>query len=591
MTQPNQPDEDLRLHLENRMKNLMWTVSGNYDLDVPLDVESFVRSKYIALYDAIKQGSFDKYFDRNVLALYLAKKIYLSADNNMLTVIAQLCIEAAVSEKIVTERAGVEDIRLKAFEDIIELDFADLSVSMMGRVKLALIRQYRTGEIYSGEKVIREITKKISALNETATEQKIIETIDEIYNRYIDRSFERKHGNLESVLSVTLQELRESGWEEYLKDELYDDAFEEYLNQLSVSVTNLSVQQEEKKEQTQAKESIITLDEEALARMYTYVELNYGTTYLSKAESDKINRTLCKGAHADCSLYFTDGILHHRKILNYQYKYAEKQAEKNKMAYYDHHRMIKRNIAQLTDLLKKSFLVRNQIDHIPADSGQIIPSRLWRVGKNTRGKLFNRVVKNDSLEFVVDILIDASGSQSSRQAKVAMQGYIISEALSNLKIPHRVMSFCSFWDYTILRRFRDYDEDRKVNMRLFEYMTSSNNRDGLAVKASAYTLAQRQEQNKILIVLSDGRPNDVNINRPNSRNPKPYTGDVAVNDTAFEVRKARGIGISVLGVFAGEERDLSAEKKIFGKDFAYIHNISVFSTVVGRYLSKLIDDL
>ena len=98
-----------------------------------------------------------------------------------------------------------------------------------------------------------------------------------------------------------------------------------------------------------------------------------------------------------------------------------------------------------------------------------------------------------------------------------------------------------------------------------------------------------KEDNKILIVLSDGRPNDVVVNRPNSRNPKPYCGDYAVKDTAQEVRKARNKGVYVLGVFAGKEQDLQAEKRIFGKDFAYIKDIRNFSNVVGQYLQKLLD--
>ena len=66
-------------------------------------------------------------------------------------------------------------------------------------------------------------------------------------------------------------------------------------------------------------------------------------------------------------------------------------------------------------------------------------------------------------------------------------------------------------------------------------------------------------------------------------------GKYAINDTATEVRHLRNLGVSVLGVFAGEEKDLSTEKKIFGKDFAYIRNISNFSRIVGRYLIKQLD--
>lgn len=51
------PDEEYRYELENRMKNLLWTVSGDYALEVSLDIDSFQRSKYISLYDAVKQGA------------------------------------------------------------------------------------------------------------------------------------------------------------------------------------------------------------------------------------------------------------------------------------------------------------------------------------------------------------------------------------------------------------------------------------------------------------------------------------------------------------------------------------------------------
>ncbi|MFR3031353.1 MAG: hypothetical protein ACLTNO_08685 [Blautia sp.] len=79
------------------------------------------------------------------------------------------------------------------------------------------------------------------------------------------------------------------------------------------------------------------------------------------------------------------------------------------------------------------------------------------------------------------------------------------------------------------------------------------------------------------------------VNRPNARNPQPYQGKYAIRDTGLEVRKLRNLGVSVLGVFAGEEKDLSTEKKIFGKDFAYIRDIGNFSKIVGRYLTKQLE--
>ena len=100
-----------------------------------------------------------------------------------------------------------------------------------------------------------------------------------------------------------------------------------------------------------------------------------------------------------------------------------------------------------------------------------------------------------------------------------------------------------------------------------------------------------KEENKILIVLSDGKPNDVKIGKDSSRSIRgemSYKGIVGIKDTAMEVRKARKRGIMVLGVFTGKEIDLEAEKKIYGKDFIYIKDIQRFSDIVSTYLKKVI---
>ncbi|MDE7319290.1 MAG: nitric oxide reductase activation protein, partial [Lachnospiraceae bacterium] len=141
-----------------------------------------------------------------------------------------------------------------------------------------------------------------------------------------------------------------------------------------------------------------------------------------------------------------------------------------------------------------------------------------------------------------------------------------------------------------LHRFRDYDDRREMNERIFEFRASGDNRDGLAVKAACDSILERSEVHKILILLSDGKPCDISIRRPGLKRPADYTGDAAVKDTAFEVRRARALGISVFGIFAGSYEDTPAEKRIFGKDFAYIRDISNFSQIVGAYLRRQLEE-
>lgn len=83
------------------------------------DVSLFLRSEAIALYDGIKQGAFARFYDRDMMGMYLVKKVFLQADEQCLTQLAQLCIEEAVGEKVCRERPGIRSIQRKACEDIL----------------------------------------------------------------------------------------------------------------------------------------------------------------------------------------------------------------------------------------------------------------------------------------------------------------------------------------------------------------------------------------------------------------------------------------------------------------------------------------
>ena len=591
-TEPVEIDE-YRLELENRIRNLLWTVSGDYQLDMKPDVSLFLRSKAIALYDGIKQGALARYYDKDMLGLYLVKKIFLQAGENELTFVAQLCIEEAIGDKICEERPGIRDMQRQCIEDILEQEFdilPDLR-DIPGRLKVAMLRRRLNNGEWHVEKKLQPFMELIERAGNSTDTLELIRVIDELYNRLMDPDFESMHGTLEQVLAVTMEDLTEYSWEDFLSEEMYEEVLESYAEQLTNSVSGLenSAVTEEMEEKRQKKRSVKVVTPEMLEKAYTYVELNYGKSYLSEVEEKKINYQMCRGIHSDCSLYFTEGILKNPVKSNYQYEYAKRLRNKNIWLYHDKHRIVKHNITVLTETLRKSLVLRSETQTVLSDRGMIVPSRLWRIGRTNDAKLFQQELKGEISDFVVDVLIDASGSQMKRQGDVALQAYIISEALSNVDIPHRVMSFCTFWDYTIMHRFRRYDDPRSENDNIFNYVTSSNNRDGLAIRTAGYDLLQREEEKKIMIILSDGRPYDVIINRPNAKNPEPYQGKAAIADTATEVRRLRNLDVSVLGVFAGEEKDLATEKKIFGKDFAYIRDIANFSKIVGRYLTKQLE--
>ena len=431
----------------------------------------------------------------------------------------------------------------------------------------------------------------LKELREAPDTMTVIRKIDQCYNAWVDPDFEARRGDLSQVLAVTMEELAEYDWRDYLSEEMYEDNFEAYLEKISRQMTQTAASEGEKERKKAQAPRVQRVSEEDLKKVYSYIELNFGKTYLNPVEEKRLNFQLCKGIHGDCGLYFTDGILANPVRRNYQLEYARKQRDKNRYAYYDNHRVVKRNIAILSEILKKSLVLRDETQEVISDRGTLKPQRLWRVGRSRDARLFTQTIGQEGTGF-------CGGCADRRQRfpagcarrKWRCRPIFSWRPLSQVQIPQRVMSFCTFWDHTILQRFREYDEDRSANERIFSFTTSSNNRDGLAIRAAAQGLLARQEERKILIILSDGRPYDVILNRPNARNPQPYYGEYAVTDTGTEVRRLRNLGVSVLGVFAGEEKDLEAEKKIFGKDFAYIRDISNFSRIVGNYLMKQIEE-
>ena len=72
--------------------------------------------------------------------MYLIKKAYYGADEQRLVELAQLCVDAASYPLAVKERPGISELRRRAFEDLLEYSFEKMSSSLLGRLKIALLR-------------------------------------------------------------------------------------------------------------------------------------------------------------------------------------------------------------------------------------------------------------------------------------------------------------------------------------------------------------------------------------------------------------------------------------------------------------------
>ncbi|MDO5713123.1 MAG: hypothetical protein Q4Q07_01705 [Tissierellia bacterium] len=321
------------------------------------------------------------------------------------------------------------------------------------------------------------------------------------------------------------------------------------------------------------------------------VKHHYGRCILPQGEINALEEKFCTGIHRGIRLFTTRGEFEDDIVSRYYRDEIINRELETKRLWNEDATLYRRAILQLMEILKKSILQDLEDEVSMSTTGTLIPSKLWRQEYLGDGKIFQRTQKNDYGTLSVDILLDASGSQDERQSEVAIQAYIITEALTKLNIPTRVLGFHNLFNYLVFREFRDYNDPISKNRDIFQYHSSGSNRDGLAIKVVAGTM-QETSEHQILIVLNDGKPNDkVNIGMVGEPgvNGINYEGQEALMDTAKEVLQCRLKGLSVLGVFTGEEEDVSNQQFIYGTDFAYITDLERFSPTVGMFLKSLVD--
>lgn len=579
---------------ENRVNNLAWTISGMYDEDIDSSEKDY-SSKDVSLYFGIIAGARRKYLDWDIIKKYIVSRIKKSYDKDILYTLIELVLNSVVEDKVINERPGVEEIRSKAYKDVL-VNYSKIhKEDILQTLRYTFILQAMNRHP-AVDGLTRRIMKDIKTIDCNNDLMNILKRLDEIYLTYfefiINSQRENSQGNEQDIKNVNVDF---DTFSDFMYEELYMDdeieTIESEINNISSSmlVENLGEMGSGDLEKSQNR--IIYVDEVMAQKIYDKVEYYYGKAFLSESEIRKIETKHCRDVHEGCRVHFTDGVLRSECNNAFQLKYVTRQKENNLYKYRDNIKLHKRSINKLKESISRILIEESAIDRIYSDGGTICANRAWRIGRSNNTKVFYKDIRNEKGKYVIDILLDASGSQSRNQFNVAIQAYIIATALTSVGIPNRVMGYLSFLDYTVLKRYRNYNDNINSCENIFEYFAAGNNRDGLAIKAVSDDLLEREEENKILIILSDGKPNDVKIGKDRSRSLRgesSYKGIVAVKDTALEVRKARKQGILVLGVFTGKEKDLEAEKMIYGKDFIYTKDTERFSDIVAMYLKKII---
>ena len=573
---------------DNRINNLAWTISGNYNDEIDISEKNY-KSKDISLYFAIISGARRKYIDWDIVKKYLLSRINIGYDRDSISNLVQVVLNNIVESKVISERPGVKEIRKSVYKEILK-NFNQINQSnIFEKIKYVFVLE-SMGKHPSVDGFIRRIINDIKDINLNKDILEILKDIDLLYLKYFNITDNKNENKLIDNKDI---EIDFDTFSDFMYEELYNEENENFIEDKIKNINSSMIVEDlgqSISNNINSSNRAIYIDKETANKIYEKIEYYYGKSYLNENKIKKIENKNCRNVHDGCRIHFTDGVLRSECKNVFQIKYVTRHKENNLKKYRENIKIYKRNINKLKENISRILIEENEKERIYSNYGTITPNKAWRIGRSTNNKLFYKDIENQNGKYVIDILLDSSGSQSRNQYRVAIQSYIISTALTLAKIPNRVIGFSSFLDYTILKRFRDYDDNISLNENIFEYFCTGNNRDGLAIKSICDELLERDEENKILIVLSDGKPNDVKIGSAKEKNINntQYKGKIAINDTANEVRNARKKGILVLGVFTGKENELSAQKLIYGKDFIYSKNIDRFSDIVSMYLKKII---
>lgn len=163
-------------------------------------------------------------------------------------------------------------------------------------------------------------------------------------------------------------------------------------------------------------------------------------------------------------------------------------------------------------------------------------------------RMMNRKAPSDIPDLAIMVLVDTSGSMQGRGILGAQKtAYMVYDFCIGMNIPVSIYGHTEEMGSNVyMDSYAEFDSvDGRDRYRIAKMGASYCNRDGYAIRFASQHLAKRPEKMKILMIISDGKPNG-----------KGYHGEAAALDVRKAVEEAKKQGITeVITAGIGDRRD------------------------------------
>lgn len=565
-----------------REYNIIWDFAEKYDF---IPQKSYPMDQ---LYKNMTRGFIIKTFDFKVLDSYFD---YLMAESPFFkefSFITNLLMEDIAYKSLAKENLVVDSFRKDFAKKVLRKYNFHEADDLTEQIEKAYYGKILDKPITEGP-FFRTIYRDIFEIYELDT-SKLIEKLNKVFKTYF--RFEKSKEN-ESLLQEMIKDKKPKDFKSKNKDAKDFDFSDEFIkDQFNIGSAEFTgnIYLEEKNQDMDRHLVLLNADKEGYHGTNEFIEDFYGKSIYPEMKVKSLEKKLATGIHSGKYLYFTKGVYTDSPNAKFYKKNRDEVYEKNRDYIEKNLAINNRSIKELAQTIKNSIANYEDFSEVSKAYGIVDSTKAWKAEVLKDFNIFDNVENDDVSSFKVDLLLDSSASQHNRQEIIANQAYIIENAMDEVGIPIRVMSFSTLRDHTVFNLFRDYNEKHN-NKEIYKYFASGSNRDGLAFRVLNDLIDKTKENEKhIVIILSDGRPNDekANINTIKLLEKEQYVGDVAVNDTAKEIRNIKNEEISVLGVFTGEDEDIENGKLIYGADFCRITSLENFSKIVSIFMKNTI---